>query len=127
MLKNYFKIAWRNLKRNKAYAFINIIGLSLGIACSILIFILVSYHLSFDNFHANKDRIYRVVTELHNENISYTPGTPPPFAKAFRNDYAFAEKVARVATFGDRIISIPSENKKFQEEKGVAVTDPEFF
>lgn len=47
MVKNYFKIAWRNLTKHKGYAAINIIGLSLGIACSILIFTIVAYHLSF--------------------------------------------------------------------------------
>src|ERR1700712_650565 len=129
MIKNYIKIAWRNLRRHKAYAAINIIGLSLSIACGILIFTLVNYHLSFDNFHNNKERIFRVVTEIHNDEVGYTPGTPPPFAKAFRNDYSFAEKVARVVTFGDMLVSLPGEkdNKKFQEENGVAVAEPEFF
>lgn len=129
MLKNYFKIAWRNLKRNKSYAAINIIGLSLGIASSILIFTLVTYHFSFDNFHENKDRIYRVVTELHGEDIGHTPGVPPPFTKAFRNDYSFIEKAARAVSFGDVVITFPSEkdNKKFQEEDGLTVVEPAFF
>ncbi len=129
MLKNYFKIAWRNLKRNKSYAAINIIGLSLGIASSILIFTLVSFHFSFDDFHHNKDRIYRVVTELHNEDIGYTPGVPPPFTKAFRNDYSFIEKAARAVSFGGTVITFPSEkeNKKFQEEDGLTVVEPAFF
>jgi putative ABC transport system permease protein len=126
MLKNYFKIAWRNLKRNRAYAAINVIGLSLGIACSILIYTLVSFHLSFDGFHKNKDRIYRVVTEIHNEQVGHTPGVPPPFAKAFRNDYTFAEKTARVIGFW-RLISIPAENKKFEEDHGFACVEPAFF
>jgi putative ABC transport system permease protein len=129
MIRNYIKIAWRNLRRNKSYAAINIIGLSLSIACGILIFTLVSYHLSFDDFHHDRDRIYRVVTEIHNDDISYTPGVPPPFAKAFRNDYTLSEKVGEVVTFGDIVISFPGEkgNKKFQEEAGVGVADPEFF
>ncbi len=129
MFKNYFKIAWRNLRRNKAYAFINVAGLSLSIACGILIFTLVSYHLSFDTFHKNKDRIYRIVTEIHNEDVGHTPGVPPPFAKAFRNDYTFAEKTARAVTFWNELISIPSDkdNKKFQEENGITCVEPEFF
>ena len=129
MLKNYFKIAWRNLKRNKSYAAINVIGLSLGIASCILIFTLVSFHLSFDNFHNNKERIYRVVTELHNDEVSHTPGTPPPFAKTMRNEYAFTDKVAQAITFWGELVSIPSttENKKFQEDKGITAVDPEFF
>ena len=129
MIRNYFKIAWRNLRRNKTYAFINVVGLSLSIACGILIFTLVGYHLSFDNFHKNKDRIYRVVTEIHNDDIGHTPGVPPPFTKAFRNDYTFAEKAARAVSFGDELISIPGdkENKKFQEENGITCVEPAFF
>ena len=56
MTKSYFRIAWRNLTRNKSFAFINVAGLSLGIACAILIFTLVSYQFSFDTFHPAADR-----------------------------------------------------------------------
>ncbi|MEX8548736.1 MAG: ABC transporter permease [Mucilaginibacter sp.] len=129
MTKNYFKIAWRNLKRNQSYTLINVLGLSLGMACGILIFALVKYHLSFDNFHSNKDCIYRIVTELHEDNIEYSQGVPSPLGKAFRNDYAFAEKTARVVTYKNSLISIPEskDNKKFKEENGVAFAEPEFF
>jgi len=60
MLKNYFKIAWRNVLRQKGYAFINIIGLAIGVAACLLILQYVSFELSYENFQANKDRIYRV-------------------------------------------------------------------
>ncbi|MEO6722237.1 MAG: ABC transporter permease [Ferruginibacter sp.] len=128
MFKNYFKIAWRNLKRNKAYALLNIVGLSLGIACSILIFVLVSYHLSFDTFHKNKDRVYRITTEWHAETVSHSAAVPQPLGKAFRNDFSFAEKTARVVDYDDKLISIPGpENKKFMEEKGVVFAEPAIF
>lgn len=130
MFKNYFKIAWRNLTRNKTYAAINIIGLSLGIACSILIFTIVSYHLSFENFNKNKGRIYRIVTEVHMDNTFYSHGTPAPLAKAIRNDYTFAEKAVRVAVFWKTPVTIPSANndsKKFSEDNGFAVTTSDFF
>lgn len=129
MLKNYFKIALRNLQRSKAYAFINVLGLALGITCAVLIFMLVRYHLSFDTFHANSDRIYRMVTEFHNETISLDQGVPTPLGKAFRNDFAFAEKTARVITYENQLISVPNsrDNKKFEEEKGVAYVEPDFF
>ncbi len=130
MFKNYIKIAWRNLTRNKTYSIINIVGLALGIACSILIFTIVSYHLSFDQFNKNKERIYRVVTEVHGENTFYSRGTPSPLAKALRSDYTFADKVARVAVFWNTPVTIPSSesaNKKFNEENGIAITTADFF
>src|SRR6185503_6204382 len=129
MIKNYFKIAWRQLRRNKAYAFINVAGLTLGITCSIIIFVLVHYELSFDNFHADKDRIYRIVTEIHHDDISYTSGTPAPMGKALRDDYTFADKIARVRVFGDPLVSITADKDihKFVETRGLALADPEFF
>jgi putative ABC transport system permease protein len=60
MIRNYFKIAWRNIQRHKSYSVINIIGLSIGIASCLLILQYVSFELSYENFHTNKDRIYRV-------------------------------------------------------------------
>ena len=130
MIKNYFKIGWRNLARNKTYAAINIVGLSLGCACSILLFTIVSYHLSFENFNHNKDRIYRIVTEVHSDNTFYSRGTPSPLAKALRNDYSFVEKAVRVAVFWKmpvNIISANNEIKKFNEDNGIAITTSDFF
>jgi len=130
MLKNYFKIGLRNLQRHKAYAFINVIGLSLGIACGILIFTMVSYHLSFDNFHPDRDRIYRIVSDYQYEGgKEHQQGVQQPLGKAFRDDYSFAEKVARVVYYNNALITLPGEkeSKKFNEEKGVAFAEPEFF
>lgn len=129
MIKNYIKIAWRNLKRNKAYAFISVAGLTLGITCGILIFTLITYHLSFDNFHKNPDRVYRLYTEWHDDGIGRSQGVPQPLGKTFRNDFALAEKTARVISFHDNLISITQGNqvKKFNEENGVAFTEPDYF
>jgi len=129
MIKNYFKIAWRNLKRNKAYAFISVTGLTLSITCSLLIFTLISYHLSFDNFHHHANRIYRFYTEWHEESVEKSGGVPQPLAKAFRDNFTLAEKTARIIGFSNTLITI-TENKdvkKFNEEEGVAFTEPEFF
>ena len=127
MVKNYLKIAVRNLKSNKAYTLINVAGLALGMSCAILIFILVKYHLSIDNFHANADRIYRIVTEQHRDDISYQPSVPAPLGKVFRNDYTFGEKVARIATFDQSPITLKDgkELRKFKDD--IAFTEPEFF
>ncbi len=129
MFKNYFKIAWRNLRRNKTYAAINVMGLSLGIACGILIFVVLSHHLSYDNYHPNREKAYRIFTEFHGEQINRTAGVPAPLGNAFRKDYAFAEKIARVARYENQLISLPNEKDmpKFQEEDGVAFAEPDFF
>ncbi|MPR34847.1 ABC transporter permease [Salmonirosea aquatica] len=129
MLRNYFKTSLRNLKRNKTYAAINIVGLALGMACGLLVFMLVKYHLSIDNFHTDSDRIYRIVTEQHRDVISYTVGVPSPLGKAFRDDYDYAEKVARIVTEDDMTITVKDGNEieLFREEGGVAIVEPEYF
>ena len=76
MLRNYFRIAARILARNKLYTIINILGLALGVCGCIVIWLVGSYELSFDKFHPDKDRIYRVL-----ENESYTL---PPMPEAIR-------------------------------------------
>src|SRR6187397_3605873 len=60
MIRNYFKIAWRNITKQKGYSGINIVGLAIGIAACLLILQYVSFELSYENFQVNKDRIYRV-------------------------------------------------------------------
>ncbi len=128
MFKNYFKIGWRNLLRHKTYTAINIVGLSLGIACAILIFTLVTFHLSFDRFHPELGRIYRITTEFHDEKIDYNSAVPQPLGESFRKDYTFAETTARIVDFPNSLITITEgkDIKKFQEEKGVAYTEPSF-
>src|SRR5689334_11145578 len=106
MLYNYLKISLRNLQRHFSYSIINILGLALGIACGLLIFSLVKHHLSFNNFHSDPERIYRIVTEQHRDQVSYTWGVPGPLGKAFRDDYTFADKVGRIFTFEEQLISL---------------------
>ena len=130
MLTNHFKIALRSLLRHKSYSVINVLGLSLGIAGSLIIFLLVKFHLSFDTYHAKADRIYRLVTELHFDEVTYTPGAPLPTAKALRNDFPQLEQVAMVRAADGALISVPRANgapKKFTEENAVAFAEPQFF
>ncbi|GAB3324096.1 ABC transporter permease [Larkinella ripae] len=123
MLSNFFKVALRKLRRNKAYALINVLSLSLGIGCAILIFTLINYHLSFDTFHANADRIYRIYTEFHGDNVRYNPGVPNPLGEAFQKEYPLADQVGRIAFLPKRVISVTPE-KRFQE--AIAFADPAF-
>jgi putative ABC transport system permease protein len=64
MLKNYFRIAFRNLWRHGFFSFINILGLTVGITAFFLIFLYVNFELSYDSFHSKADRIYRIVCDI---------------------------------------------------------------
>jgi putative ABC transport system permease protein len=129
MTSNYFKVGWRNITRNTGFASINVVGLSAGLTCAILMYTLVSYHLSFDNFHGDLSRTYRFVTEEHGESPDYYYVVPQPLGKAFANDFDFAEKVARTRDYSTVIVSLPEEkdNKKFKEDNIVEFAEPAFF
>ena len=97
MLKNYLKIAWRNLVRNKAYSFINILGLAIGIAASVLIFLYVRDESSYDRYHAKAGRICRITADWSNKGDSriHQLGTPSILARTIRSKYPQAESVAQ--------------------------------
>jgi len=137
MLRNYFKIAWRNLLKNKSYACINIAGLSLGLTCAFLIFALVRYHFSIDRHHKNAEKIYRVTTQWINASgkpEGNTPGVPYPFGTAMKNDYPQIEELAMIEEQYNPMVLISSNGqvKKFKQtnsgkdEKG-AFADPKYF
>ena len=94
MLKNYFTIAFRNLRKHKSFAVINIAGLTLGISCALVIFMIVNFELSFDTFHSKANRIYRVITgSTPGDSESYGTGTPHGLASILQNDFPEVEKV----------------------------------
>ncbi|TAI47659.1 ABC transporter permease [Flagellimonas allohymeniacidonis] len=127
MFRNYIRIAWRNLLKRKVFTAINILGLAIGFGSSILIYLFLSYHLSFDQFHNNPDRIYRMVTEEHRDLIDYEASVPPAFSKAFRENYEYAEKVAKVVVQYGSIIDTETNGdiRKFKED--VAFIEEDFF
>lgn len=127
MFKNYFKIAWRSLLKRKGFAFINIIGLSLGFGCSILVFLFVQHHLKFDDFHKNSDRIYRVNTEEHRDIIDYEAAVPPGFSNAFKQDYDYAELVAKSAERDNFLFTINNQSAEKQFKADVAFIETDFF
>src|SRR6476660_3170349 len=99
MFKSYFKTAFRSLIRNRTYTIINIAGLAVGIAVCMIIFIIIQFQTSFDNFHAKKDRIYRVLTEYHHAgaaNIAYGKNVPFPMPAGLTTAFPQLEQVARV-------------------------------
>ena len=130
MLKNYIKIAFRNLLRNRSNTFINIIGLSIGIAACLLIFLVIRFEKSFDTFHKNKNRIYRVVSVFKTpDGVGYSRGVPFPVTKALRIDYPQLEKVGGIYEISGLITLMDGKNKneKFEEDEGVFYAEPEIF
>ena len=88
MIFNNLNLAWRNLTRNKAFTMINIAGLSLGISCALVIFLFVRYELSFDGYHRQSERIYKVVQQTKMaDDTYYWSTTCYPLAEAIRNDF----------------------------------------
>ncbi|WP_131536814.1 ABC transporter permease [Pedobacter nototheniae] len=131
MFKLNLKIAWRNLWKNKGYTLINILGLSIGMASCILIFIFTRYQLSYDKGHANENRIYRVVSgwKYGDGNESYSQGTPRPLPPAMRNDFSqLVDKVAAIQN-SSGIIKVNSAPgvEKLKVAEDVFYAEPEFF
>jgi len=134
MIKNYLKIAWRNIVRHKAYSAINVAGLTVGIAACLLIFLVIQYELSFDTFQPNYKNIYHIVTmQKHDDGLSYTPGTAAPATEALRLEFPEAKVASlnlnygcQVTVGGNNTESI-GESKKFTENVGVAFIEPQFF
>lgn len=129
MIKNYLKTAFRNLSRNKGYAFINIAGLSVGIAAALLIFLVIQFETSFDNFHAKKNTIYRIGSKFSTESgISYSEGIAFPVAGAIRTELPQAREVARIYKNEGQPITIENTGelkRKFKAD--LYYTEPEFF
>jgi putative ABC transport system permease protein len=136
MLKNYLLIGFRNLIRHKSYATLNILGLAIGIAACLLIFTVVQFEFSYDTFHANYNRIYRVVVEdkYPSGEIGYNPGTPYPVPVALRQDLPQLSTVAALnSTYGSQITVLGKNaeaaysGKKFIENIGIFFMEPQFF
>ncbi len=97
MIRNFFIIAWRNIKRNKSFSFINITGLAVGMAAAMLILLWIQHEVSYDNFHEKKDRLYQVWNRYTVDGqTGCWSNTPKPMAAAVQQDYPEVEKTARV-------------------------------
>ncbi|HEY4198728.1 MAG TPA: ABC transporter permease, partial [Mucilaginibacter sp.] len=130
MFKNYLKTAWRNLARNKSYAAINITGLAIGIAACLLIFLVVQFETSFDNFHTKRNSIYRVLTASKGPNgIDLGSGVPFPTSEGLRIDYPQLKGVAAIMRYGGQYSISDAGNKqvkKFKEDDAY-YCEPQFF
>ncbi|HEV9038452.1 MAG TPA: ABC transporter permease, partial [Puia sp.] len=113
MLKNYFLVALRAFRRNKTFSFINIVGLSIGISASLVIFLLVQYDFTFDKFEKDGSRIYRVVAEGHNDHNSWHGvSLSEPMGAAAKKDIPGLEIVAPFRTLDETRVTIPWPDAK---------------
>ncbi len=129
MIKNYFKTAFRYLTRNRNYSIVNIAGLAIGIASCVLIFLVIQFETSFDNFHKDKKNIYRIVTEFKTpDGLNYNPGISLPAGAGLRLDFPQIKTVASIFKNSGQIITYNGESQlKELKEDDFFYTEPEFF
>ena len=122
MFTNYLKVALRQLIRHKGYSFINIIGLTIGMACFILIGLWVQDELSFDRFHEKKDRIFRILNKTESGDL--IPSPTYALAPALKSLYPEIEEFSRVWFWHSSLVKYG--DKSFEEDR-IHMADPGFF
>ena len=134
LLKSYVKVAWRNALRHRGYAALNIFGLALGMACSLLILLYVQDELSFDRFHRDAEHIYRVNWDFNWNNAEGTgPGTPPPLARTLAEelpDVRLATRLFRVSRMivrQEETLRPKAGNPTAFSERQIVAADSNFF
>ncbi len=124
MFRNYLVSTLRNLRKDKLHSFLNVAGLSIGLACVILIFLVVRYEFSFDAFIQNRDRIYRVVMDSQLDDVvQHRAPTMLPLAQALRNDFPEIERAVRVSRRNSILVS--TGDHRYYES--LHFSDPEVF
>ena len=130
MFKNYFKVTYRNFIKQKVYSALNISGLAIGLACSILIFIYISDELSYDKFHTKSDRIYRVLEKFESEGVGeHSASLPFPTGPALKNDFGRqVEHAVRFFNFQSPSLALANKaaDKGFNESN-IFFADSTFF
>jgi putative ABC transport system permease protein len=119
MFKNYLKIAFRNISRYKGYSLINILGLAIGIICCIFIFLYVHHEMSYDRYHADHNRIFRVAEDIQTKtaNRIFAP-VSPPLAPALKENFPQVEYAGRIMNLSQRLVKY--QDKIFYESNGFA-------
>jgi len=123
MLSNYFKIAWRNIVGNPLFSAINIIGLSIGLACCIIITLFVRYELSYDKHWENAERTYRVTRDFYGNNLKLA-AVAPPIAPLMKQDFAEVEDITRILATGGLTLSRGDIQMR---EEYMVIADPNVF
>jgi putative ABC transport system permease protein len=123
MLKNYFTTSVRSLTKNKLFSLLNILGLSVGITCSLCIYLFVQHELSYDGYHSDASRIYRVI-QL-GENIEHSSSLPFPTGPTLQDEFSnFIEKTTRLFNFQASTLSVVYEDESSERK---VFNEPRFF
>ncbi|WP_232073940.1 ABC transporter permease [Spirosoma aureum] len=118
MIRNYLKIAWRNIAHNKSFSAINILGLALGMACSLLIFLWIQDEFSVDAYHANGPQLYNVMErQFYDGKVEASPGTPGLLADELKKEFPEIAYAAGLSWEEERTFSV---GEKLNKEKGRA-------
>ena len=125
MLKNYLLVAFRNFSRNKVFSLINILGLSIGISASLVIFLIVQYAYSFDRFEKNAGRMFRVVSDYSFQGEpGHTRGIPAPLANAIGNDLSGIDNIVSFRYYSPEKVSTPNTGGTNASSGVTKNTDP---
>ena len=133
MLRNHLKIALRTLRSQGQYTLLNTLGLSVGMAGSLLIYLFLRHHLSTDRHHANYDLIVRISTDLHLDDgsVEYNAAAPPPMSAALRTRYPQVEQAAFLLGWRDITVSTGrsanGQPVRFFERNGMGFVEPDWF
>ena len=130
MIKNYLKIAWRNLMKNKVFSFINIFGLSIGLTCCMLITLYIHHETSYDSYHKNIKQLYQLgTTFIKDGKEDRMPNAPAPMAAAMKQEFPEIMETARIMPLfaeDKTLLQYQASNKSFYEIKGY-MADSTFF
>jgi predicted permease len=131
MIRNYFKIAWRSLQKNKLQTFINLLGLTVGTVCCLSLLIYVMAQFGYEKQFKNSNSIYRITTTVTSDGIGtqVSAGSSPPIAFALKEDYPEVKEVCRVVYFGEGnngLLRATGSDKAYYEPRGY-IADSTFF
>ena len=117
MIRNYINVIIQNLVRNKTYSLINILGLSTGLACCILMFLFIQHQLSFDKFNLNAKNIYRITSIFaEGKEKKELAVTPPPWAPLMKKDYPEIKEYVRLLKSEKAIVGRPDEQHFYEKD-----------
>ncbi|SDI11622.1 FtsX-like permease family protein [Mucilaginibacter gossypii] len=132
MIKNYFKAALRNFRAHRFFTFVNIVGLAIGVSAALAIYVIVSFDLSFDRFHNDSDRIYRVVTDFSymDKVVAKLGMVNGPLPAIVKTEAPGIKTATRFLEMKNTDVQVPDETSspvKFRGESSIVLADDEYF